>query len=73
MEDDVVVNKRQAASLCGFSVATLDRLLARDAFPRRTRLSPGRVGFWRSEVLAWVSARPKVPPRKPEPPEPASL
>lgn len=64
MDDDIVA-KRETAKLCGFSVSTLERLLARNEFPSPILLSPRRVGWPRSVVLEWRSKRPQVPPRKP--------
>ena len=58
MESELV-NKRQAAELCGFSISTLDRLVARKEFPQPIQLSPRRVAWRRAEVLAWLAKRPR--------------
>ena len=54
-----LVNKRETAELCGFSISTLDRLVARNEFPQPIQLSPRRVAWRRVEVLAWLAKRPR--------------
>ncbi len=69
MDDDILA-KRETAKLCGISVSTLERSLARREFPLPIQLSPRRVGWLRSVVLEWLGKRPQVAPRKaPKPKE----
>ena len=51
--------RRITAARCGFSISTLDRLVARNEFPQPVQLSPGRVAWRRSEVDGWLSKRPR--------------
>ncbi len=54
---DQVLGTEEAAGLAGLSVRTLQRLCRAGAGPKRIRLSPGRVGFRLSDVLAWLETR----------------
>jgi prophage regulatory protein len=42
----------------GLSRASIYRYAARDLFPARRRIGPGRVAWLASEVLAWMESRP---------------
>jgi predicted DNA-binding transcriptional regulator AlpA len=54
------LGKRAAASFCGISVSTLDRLRKRGLFPAGRQIIPGRVVWGREDLLAWLAARPSV-------------
>jgi predicted DNA-binding transcriptional regulator AlpA len=41
----------------GLSYSTIFRMEERGEFPARRQLSPGRVGYLRSEVEAWLISR----------------
>ena len=43
--------------LVGFSRSTAWRLQRAGDFPKPVQLSPGRVGWWESELTAWKTAR----------------
>lgn len=55
---DPILNKKEAASLVGISVATLDREVAAGRFPKSLVLSVRRRGWRASTVRAWIEARP---------------
>lgn len=52
-----MVKRDQLPQLTGLSTSTLWRLECKGDFPRRVKLSHNRVGWHRSEVVAWVSER----------------
>ena len=54
---DCVISFREAADVCGFSIATLRRLIDRGDGPKMTRLSPRRIGFRESHLTEWLDAR----------------
>jgi predicted DNA-binding transcriptional regulator AlpA len=47
-------------SKTGLSRASIYRYLARNWFPARRRIGPGRVAWLASEVVAWMETRPGV-------------
>ncbi len=49
--------------ITGLSRTSIWRLEGAGEFPPRRQLSPGRVGWLRSEVEAWVKNRPRVETR----------
>ena len=53
---DVILSKRQVATLTGLSVSTIDR--RPPGFPEPIELSARRVGWLRSSVEAWLRSRP---------------
>ncbi len=54
---DRVLTWPQVAELVPYTRQHVGRLEARDAFPKRLQIGPGRVGWWESEVLAWLDER----------------
>ncbi len=54
---DVVVTHPEAARMLRLSTRSLDRLCETGEAPPRIRLTGRRVGYWRSDVLAWLKAR----------------
>ena len=54
----LVLRKRQAAALCGVSVATLDRRRSSGSFVRPVQISTQTIGFFRSDVETWLASRP---------------
>ena len=44
----------------GLSRASIYRYVARNLFPPRRRVGPGRVAWLSSEVLAWMQSRPEI-------------
>ena len=54
---DHVLRERDVRKLTGLSRSTRWRLERRGDFPSRRRLSPGCVGWLRSEILDWLQSR----------------
>jgi len=52
-----IIRPRDISSLTGLSSVTIYRLEKAGKFPSRIKLSPGAVGWRRSEVEAWLDAR----------------
>ena len=50
---------RTVALKTGLSRASIYRYAARNLFPARRRIGPGRVAWLASEVLAWMESRPR--------------
>ena len=41
----------------GLHRATIYRLIERGQFPQKLQLSPGCIGFYESDIEAWIAAR----------------
>lgn len=54
---DTVYSPARVSEVTGLSLPTLWRLRRRDKFPEPIELSPGRVGWRRSVVVAWLETR----------------
>jgi len=54
---DKFISKAQAAEQCGLSCVTLWRLERDGKFPARRQISPNRVAYLESEVVAWMESR----------------
>lgn len=54
--------------ITGLSRTTIWRLQRIEAFPRPVALSPGRVGWWQSELMAWRRTRSQGPFKPPKAP-----
>lgn len=52
-----VVRPADLPSVVGFTRMTADRLEKAGLFPKKRRLSPGCVGWLRSELDAWNASR----------------
>lgn len=66
--DDRLLSWRQVQRIAGISRSTAWRLEREGGFPARVRVSPGRVGWWESELDQWKRSRSgRLPssPRKP--------
>ena len=46
--------------LTGLSTPTIYRLLKAGNFPVRVRLGPNSVGWYESDVLAWIDSRSRI-------------
>ena len=55
--DDGFVDLRRVLEQTSLSRSTLYREVASGRFPKPHKLSPGRVGWLRSKVNAWIAAR----------------
>lgn len=62
VEQDVILNVREAADMADLSVRTFYRLMAEGIAPPRVGLSTRRFGFWRSDIQSWLRSR--TAPRK---------
>lgn len=71
---DRLLSWEKVEDMVGISRTTAWRLQRTGAFPRRVSVSPGRVGWWESELTAWKQSRgsarpidppPRAPVRKP--------
>ena len=58
---DRILDKQKTEAVTGLSRSTIWRLERSLRFPRRRLLSDGRVGWFSSEVEAWLQARPAPP------------
>ena len=55
--NEVIVRWRVVRGIVGLSRSTVWRMIQRGDFPGAIPLSPGAVGWARSEIDAWVQAR----------------
>ena len=60
--DAQMLSRRDLVSLTGLSATTIWRLRRCGHIPAPLQLSPGRIGWRRSEVLAWLEARQSLAP-----------
>lgn len=49
---------REVAEASGISKPTIYRRMKAGDFPRPVKLSPNRVAWYESEILAWLESRP---------------
>ena len=54
----VVMKKRDAATLCGISISTIDRLRKTDGFVKPIQLGTQAIGFLRKDLDVWIANRP---------------
>lgn len=52
------LSKIDVDGMTGLSDVTRWRMEKRDEFPKRRQISPNRVAYLESEVLAWMDTRP---------------
>jgi prophage regulatory protein len=55
-----MLKRRDVVALTGLSYTTIWRMEPKGEFPARRKLSAGRVGWIREEVVAWLQSREKV-------------
>jgi prophage regulatory protein len=53
-----ILNLRQVQAAVGYSPSQIYRLIAKQSFPDRVRLGPGRVGWRTSDIAKWLDSRP---------------
>lgn len=53
----IVLRRTQLPAFLGLSLATIDRLRAAGNFPGAVRLGAHAVGFLRTDIEAWLTAR----------------
>jgi prophage regulatory protein len=63
---DKIIREPELLKLVGLSRTTLWRREKAGDFPQRRQISSRSVGWLESEVLEWISSRPKVTKKKPE-------
>jgi len=56
-EPVAILDEPQVEELTSLSRTTRWRMERRDEFPKRVRLSPGRVGWRRADIEAWIRSR----------------
>lgn len=54
---DQVLSKAAVAALIGVSPSSIDRWCRSGGFPPKLRLGPGRVGWRKTAVEAWLAER----------------
>ena len=54
---DLVLTQPETAKLMRLSTRSLERLVETGKAPPRIQLAGRRVGYWRSDVMAWLKAR----------------
>lgn len=64
---DRLLSWEKVEDMVGISRSTAWRLQQSGAFPKRVSVSPGRVGWWESELTAWKQARGSARPIDPPP------
>ena len=57
---DRILDKTETRRISGLSNSGIRRAELRGEFPRRRQLSPNRVGWLESEILAWVKQLPPL-------------
>jgi len=57
MANDQIISPRNLPAIVGLSKTTIWRLERTQNFPKRIRLSAGRVGYRLHEVMAWLESR----------------
>ena len=57
--DDEFWNIKTVSEKTGLSRASIYRYVARNLFPARRRIGPGRIAWLASEVLSWMRSRPR--------------
>jgi len=55
-----ILDAKAISIITGLSRSTIWRLERKGAFPRRIQLSPGRVGWEKNSVEAYIKSRPIV-------------
>jgi prophage regulatory protein len=54
-----VLSPRVVEARLGIDATTIWRMRRRNEFPQPIRLSPGRVGYRRADIEAWIASRGK--------------
>jgi len=57
LSNDAIIHPRNLPAITGLSRTTLWRIEKEGDFPKKIRLSAGRVGYRISEVMAWLESR----------------
>ena len=59
-EPEQILTAKKVRSIVSVSKTTMHDWIKRGKFPAPYRLGPGRVGYKRSEIDAWIESRPRV-------------
>ncbi len=51
------IKRSECVALTGLSLTTIWRLEQAGSFPKRRKLSAGRVGWLHEEVIQWINSR----------------
>jgi len=62
--EDQFLSKKEVCKATGRSATSLWRDVNAGTFPAPRQIGPGRIGFLKSEVAAWMESRPLVVTRK---------
>jgi predicted DNA-binding transcriptional regulator AlpA len=57
--DDEFWSIKTVSQKTGLSRASIYRYVARNLFPARRRIGPGRIAWLASEVISWMQSRPR--------------
>jgi prophage regulatory protein len=58
MSSDRIISIAKVDEMTGLSNVTRWRMEKRGEFPQRRQISPNRIAYLESEVLAWMESRP---------------
>lgn len=64
--EDCFLSKKEVIAATGRSSTSLWRDVNAGTFPAPRQIGPGRIGFLKSEVMAWMESRPVVVTQKRE-------
>lgn len=59
-QQTIIVRRTQVPAIVGLSKSTIDRLRKAGDFPAPILLGQQALGFLRSEIEAWLAARPRA-------------
>lgn len=65
-EDLKILSMKEICKLTGYSRVHVYRLEAQGRFPRRVKMSPGRVGFRLTDYKAWFHSLPPASIHRPD-------
>jgi predicted DNA-binding transcriptional regulator AlpA len=57
MDEERILGRRTVAARLGVSIATLDRMVSRKAFPAGFQITKQRVGWREATVNQWIISR----------------
>ena len=60
MQRERLLRLKEVSSIVGLSRSTIYDLSAKGLFPERVLLGKRAVGWWESEIEAWIATRPRV-------------
>jgi len=54
-ETDRMLDIREVSRMVLYSRSSIYQMMSEDRFPKRVQLGPRRVGWWLSEIQAWIA------------------